>query len=347
MSTSDDIFASPESLRHAFEEGLGRLLERDTLGPFILATANASFDPDLWSTLRPALEKRFRELSADYRLRLKGGGTIKDGDEDLTVFLKLAFLGFNALEPTRFRKAGPWEVQFNPLRAFRPQRMSAQAVDSIRKPFNPDGFHFNKPFMEKEILWEGNLDGTEAALYYNKYPFVARHGLLVPERHQHYPQFLTRRLHHFAWEQTARLGKTLPGVGLGYNAYGAGASVNHLHLQLFVSNTRLPVAEPRFLHNGGDEPYPAHCLVLDDEAKSWDEIDGLHRSGTAYNLIYLPGRAYLLPRRTQGSFTLPEWCGTCAWYEMAGGMVTSNRELFDALTSSDISGLLQGAKARL
>ncbi|SCZ53247.1 GDP-D-glucose phosphorylase 1 family protein [Thiohalomonas denitrificans] len=343
MSTADNIFASPDRLRHAFEKGLGRLLERDTLGPFILATANASFEPELWNSLRPALEERFEELSTDYRARLLGNGTIPDGDEDLTVFLKLAFLGFNTLEPTRFRQAGPWEVQFNPLRAFRPQRMSTQSVDGIRKPFNPDGFHFNKPFMEKEILWEGDLGGSEAALYYNKYPFVDRHGLLVPERHQQHPQFLTPALHDFAWKQTARLGETLPGVGLGYNAYGAGASVNHLHLQLFVRDTPLPIADPHFSHNGGSEPYPAHCMALDDAEETWQQVEALHRAGIAYNLLYLPGRAYLLPRRTQGSFAMPDWCGTCAWYEMAGGMVTSNRELFSALTSSDIAGLLREA----
>ncbi len=343
MPAPDTIFASPDNLRLAFETGLGRLIERDGLGPFILATANASFEPELWEALRPALRKRFNELIAEYRHRLQGGGDIPDGQEDLTVFLKLALLGFDALEPTRFRRAGPWEVQFNPLRAFRPRRMSAQTAEGIRKPFDPDGFHFNKPFMEKEILWEGALDGTDAALYYNKYPFVTRHGLLVPERHEQHPQYLTRHLHNFAWEQAARLGETLPGVGLGYNAYGAGASVNHLHLQLFVSEAPFPVADPRFLHNGGDESYPAHCMALSDVEEAWRQVDTLHRSGTAYNLIYLPGRAYLLPRRTQGSFQLPGWCSTCAWYEMAGGMITFSEEPFHGLLPEHMAELLTSA----
>lgn len=341
MPNADDIFASPRALRDAFERGLSALIDSDGVGPFVLAAANASFEPELWEALRPALSARFDTLVAAYRNRLVEGRPLDDGAEDVLVFLKLALLGFDAVETTRTRRAGPWEVQFNPLRAFRPVRLSGKGFDALRKPFDPDGFHFNKPFMAKEILWEGELDGTEATLYFNKYPFASRHGLLVPERHARHPQFLTCRMFRFAWEQTARLGGNLPDVGLGYNALGAGASVNHCHLQLFVG--ALPVADPAFRHNGGDRPYPAHCLVFTDPDEGWRQLDRLHRRDTPYNLIFRPGRAYLLPRRPQGSFALPPWSGACAWYEMAGGAVTFRRADYESLTEHDLSEQLAAA----
>ena len=71
-------------------------------------------------------------------------------------------------------------------------------------------------------------------LLYNKFPFVDLHSLLVPRRLENAPQFLHRHHHEAAWAMTLALGETLPGVGLGYNSFGAFASVNHLHFQLFL-----------------------------------------------------------------------------------------------------------------
>ncbi len=341
-----DPFRSPAALSAAFEQGLAAMLERPGLGTFILAAANASFEPGLWERLRPALAARFDSLAEGYRQLLQSGQPLPDAADDVSVFLKLAHIGFAAVAPTRFRQAGPWELQFNLLRSFRPQRGSHGAVNGTSAPFDPNGFHFNKPFLAPEILWQGELVGRDAAFLYNKFPFVERHGILVPERRAERPQLLDAAMLHWAWAVTESLAARLPGFGLGYNAYGAHASINHLHLQTFVRQRPLPLEGGTWRHNGGPDDYPAAVQVFDRPDPAWAAIAELHDSGVPYNAVFRPGRVYLLSRRPQGSFSLPDWCGQLSWYELAGGAITFDLAQFDSLTASDFSSLLAGAGRR-
>lgn len=337
-------FSSRADFRRAFLLGLERLLEHDALGSYILVHANASFDPDLGAALEPALRSRFATLSRIYHARLAEGRKLEGAADDLLVFLKLMVIGFDGVQPTARRQAGPWEVQFNHLRAFRPPRMSGGALTGISAPFDPAGFHFNKPFLRKEVFWAGRLQGLDVELLYNKFPFVDLHGLLVPEREAELPQLLTRRHHRYLWDLTSDLGGALPGVGFGYNSYGAYASVNHLHLQMFVRERPLPVADSRWRHNGGGEDYPAHCEVFTVADPAWERLAELHRREISYNLVYQPERLYLLPRPKQGSYRHADWTAGFAWYEMAGGVTAFNRRDF-AIDEMAISGEL--ARLRL
>lgn len=341
MNDATSPFVDNPTFRHAFESGLEAQLARDGLGTFILATANASFESATWQRMRNAIAERFSEYRDHYQKKLIHSEPIGDSDEDFLVFLKLHLLGLENIEPTRFQQAGPWELQYNRLRGFRPMRMSAEIVDRLQRPFNPDGFHFNKPFMEKEIFWEGELCGKEAALYFNKYPFVTLHGLLVPERHQQHSQFLHEAMHHYIWQVTAELGKRLNGVGFGYNSYGAYSSVNHLHVQMFVRETPLPVSLPQFRHNGGASPYPVLAGLYESAESAWQELDRLHKTNTPYNLLYLPGVVFVLPRRPQGSVSLPDWSVGMAWYEMAGGFLLTDPQQLDLLTADAITTTLR------
>jgi hypothetical protein len=163
------------------------------------------------------------------------------------------------------------------------------------------------------------------------------HGLVVPEREACLPQFLTREWHEYAWELVAELAGALPGFGLGYNSYGAYASVNHLHFQCFVRERPLPLADPRWRHNGGLEPYPAHCRVFTEAANAWVYLDRLHRAEVPYNLVYLPDRLYCLPRARQGDYAHAPWAGGHAWYELAGGVVTFRRADFEGLDAAAVA----------
>lgn len=340
-SPDGDLFDSTASLRAAFAEGLGRMLrDAEGLGPFILVLANATFDPGLREALGGALGRRFTELAEHCREALTAGRPLREPEDDLAVFLRLMAIGFDAVQDARLREAGPWEIQFNQVRSLRPARAAGSRPASLRVPFDAAGFHFNKPFLRREALWHGSLDGVESELLFNKFPFVPFHGLLVPERERCQPQYLDEAVHHWLWRLTRRLGDRLPGVGFGYNSLGAYASINHLHFQMFVRERPLPVAGVHWLHNGGAEPYPVACARFADPASAWARIDAMQRAGTCCNLVYLPGALYCLPRLRQGDYALPAWCGGQAWYEMSGGVVAFNADDFAALSPADVRAAL-------
>lgn len=331
------LFQSAAAFRTAFADGLARLLAQgDGLGGYILVLANAAQDPALWQQLESRLEERHYHLAALITSALRQGRILSLPDDDLMVFLKLMAMGFGSAGIVEARSAGPWEVTFNPLRALRPPRASHARVEGITLAFNPGGFHFNLPNLGQEVLWSGELLGRPARLLYNKFPFADLHGLLVPEPERELPQLLTPELHGWAWEVAAALGRTLPGFGLAYNSYGAHASVNHLHFQSFLRTQPLPLSRPHWTHNGGDAPYPAHCLGFDDPLEAWAAIDRLHARALPYNLLYVPGRMYVLARRPQGSYAQPAWSTGHAWYEMAGGVVTFSRDDYDHLDAEAI-----------
>ena len=338
MTSADSkLYSSVGELRKRFEQGLIRLLEQEGLGVFILVLANASFDRNIHQILERTLHQRFDQLMAHYRNALRKGRSLSDTADDLLVFLKLMAVGFEHIRTTEFRRAGPWEIQFNHVRSFRPARMTSQRVHGIYRSFDPDGFNFSKPFLEKEILWRGLLNDRDVSLFYNKFPFAELHCLLVPEPRSHKPQFLEQVDHCYIWELTEKLGRTIEHVGFGYNSYGALASVNHLHFQMFVREADLPVQSDIWRHNDGERDYPLPCLRFDSMQEAWRQLDELHESETSYNLVYLPGHLYCLPRKQQGSYTPAAWTGGFAWHEVAGCATTFGYDDFEALTEQQIT----------
>lgn len=330
-------FQSDVAFRTAFADGLKRMLAQGGgPGGYILVLANAAQDPALWQQLESRLEERHYHLAALITSALRQGRRLDLPEDDLMVFLKLMVMGFASGGIVESRSAGPWEVTFNRLRALRPPRASHTRVQGIALAFNRDGFHFNRPGLDHEALWSGELLGRPARLLYNKFPFAELHGLMVPEPERELPQLLTPDLHGWAWEVVDALGRVLPGFALAYNSYGAHASVNHLHFQTFVRAHPLPLTSSHWAHNGGHTPYPAHCLSLDTPLKAWAAIDRLHVRAVPYNLLYLPRRVYVLARRPQGSYPQPAWCTGHAWYEMAGGVVAFSRDDYDHLEAEAI-----------
>ncbi|MCW8825826.1 MAG: hypothetical protein OQK78_05305, partial [Gammaproteobacteria bacterium] len=224
----------------------------------------------------------------------------------------------------------------NTLRAFRPPRNANLEISTNHAPFNDDGFHFNRPFLRKEALWEGELEGRFVELLYNKFPFVENHTLLVPEREHCAPQFLTKGDHSYIWRLADKLGQTLPDVGIAYNSFGAYASVNHLHFQLFIREERLPIESSSWIHNGGADSYPTKVTVIDNLDDGWQEISNIHQQGLSFNLLYRPGHIYIIPRKRQGAEGHANWNSGITWYELCGEFVCFNREAFASLTAEDI-----------
>lgn len=327
-------FVSASSLEHRFADGLAAMLENHRgLGVYILVLANSAYDSKLWAQLAPALAKRHAELAAGITESLRRGQKLDEPDDDVLVFLKLHAIGLEHVNTLESRRAGPWEVMFNPVRALRPPRISGMKFEGLLRAFDPTGFHFNKPFLAKEILWQGDLAGKPARLLYNKFPFARLHGLLVPEPLRQAPQFLTPELHGWAWDLCAESG--VPGFCLGYNSYGAGASVNHLHFQSFVPDNPLPLQDARFAHNGGSESYPLPCQRFTDPVESWLELDRLHQRNTPYNLIYSQGCLHLVARVPQDSSKLDAQSRGHGWSEMAGAVTLFSRGVFESLSAAE------------
>ena len=332
-------FASSAALQQGFADGLARMLVKHPgLGVYILVLANAAYDTKLWAQLSPALSARHAELATAITDSLRRGLKLGDPDDDVLVFLKLHAIGFEHLGTMENRRAGPWDVMFNPIRALRPPRVSGQKFEGLLRPFDASGFHFNKPFLAKEILWEGELAGKPARLLYNKFPFARLHGLLVPEPLREMPQCLTPELHGWAWDLCTESGT--PGLCLGYNSYGAGASVNHLHFQSFVQTNPLPLLDPHFVHNGGTQPYPLLCQRFSDPAEAWFQLDQLHQQNTPYNLIYSQGCVHLVARVPQDSDKLSAQSRGYGWSEMAGAVTLFSREAFESLSAMEFEAEL-------
>jgi hypothetical protein len=315
---------------------LRRLLGNPGLGSYILVHANACFDPEIYRGLKGDLAQRFDQLAAYCREALIEGRELAGAGDDQLVFLKLMAIGFEGIQAAEFSQSGEWELQFNHVRAFRPSRMSRQPVRGISRPFDGDSFNFNKPFLRKEVLWAGELLGSEIELLYNKFPFAPLHGLLVPDRRRRIPQCLSRRYHDYVWSFAQHLGSGLPDLGIAYNSYGAYASVNHLHFQFYVRSSPLPIERPCWAHNGGEKRYPLSCEVFTSAAAAWAYLEALHERETAYNLIYRPGRLYALSRKRQGSYQHAPWTSGFAWYELGGGITTFSRSDFETLDQSAI-----------
>jgi hypothetical protein len=330
------LFHTVDQFRETFNDGLRRLLDDPTLGAYLLVQANATIDEGLHQQLRPQLLQRYQQFALQCREALRDGRELSGAVDDVSVFLKLMAIGFEHVGLSALRRLNDWELQFNHLRAFRPTRMTEDRAEGISRPFDPSGFHFNRPALRQEAIWCGELLGEPVELLYNKFPFVPLHGLLVPEREAELPQLLTKYYHDYIWRLCETLGEELSGWGIGYNSYGAYASVNHLHFQTFLRERPLPIMQSHWCHQGGQRRYPLPCERFHSPAEAWQRIEQLHRTSCSYNLIYLPGCLYCLPRRSQGSYEEVPWSSGFAWYEVAGGFVTSSREAFLNLDDEQI-----------
>lgn len=340
-------FDSAEAFDTAFVDGLAALIPPGSgVGAYILAFNNAAFDARLRDALAQTLGERFDAHRKAFRAALRTGRDPDVPPDDCAVFLRMLAVGPDALGAVELREVGPWELQFNPVRGFRPARAAGKRPKAIAMAFDRDGFHFNRPFLRPETFWSGVFEGHSLDLLYNKFPFVERQTIVVPDRESERPQHLRRTDHLLAWSLSAALGETMPGTILAYNSLGAYASVNHLHFHLTPREAPLAITDGRWSHNGGSLPYPVDCRALDDPQTAWEAIERTQSADCVFNLVYRPGLVYLIHRRAQGDYSLPDWCGAHAWYEMAGGLVCFDAGRFSSLDQAAINDCIELASLR-
>ncbi|MGV6825406.1 MAG: hypothetical protein ACWA5Q_00370 [bacterium] len=327
-------FHSTREFRAAFVRGLSDMLGEDDLGTLILVLANATIDCSIEHILHTRLAQRFADFETEYHDQLQPDAVYPE--DDLSVFKQLLSVGFDNLKTTQRQKIGAFELQYNQMRSFRPPRMSGKQIESLLQPFDPDGFHFNKPFLHKEIMWQGDLAGRECRLLYNKFPFAELHGLLVMDVEEQRPQYMRGEDHEFVWTLVNALGEGMQGVGFAFNAHGACASINHQHFQMYVRDGgRYPIEHSAWRHRGGGENYPLECTFYDQCDQAWTAIEQLHQRQQTYNLLYRPSGMYLVPRRFQGSYQHESWTPGFAWAEVAGAATAFTTEDYQRLSATD------------
>jgi hypothetical protein len=325
-----------DAFEHLFSDSLRQMLSPNEMGGFILVLANSLQDGTLTESLRSDIAETFKLIQTNAR-----DNSINMTDDDRGVFKALEASGIGSFATWQTAAKGRWEIIVNPIRRLRPARASSTTFDTLLQPFAQDKFHFNKPFLQPEILWEGRWQATRIRVLYNKFPFVPYHSILVPAPDQQLPQYLSADYHGLIWRLIELEQSALPGFAAGYNSLGACASVNHLHFQGFMREALLPVEHDCWQHNGGDEPYPMQCHAFDSVTECWQLIDHCHKTNQPYNLLYRPGRCYVLPRVPQGNNAVLPRVRGAGWIEQCGVFNVTSRDELDAVSAAELEDCLR------
>jgi len=327
-----DIFKSQTKFKKDYNGYLLNLLKKkitvNELGILILLSAHASFNADLQKKTGSKLDTFYKNISKEIN-------NIPENlkNDDYKLACKIIEKGWSNIEDVVFKKANNlWQAQYNQLRTFKPRRTATQEINSVYKKFDNNAFNFNKPFLKTERFKKCKYEGINVSLFYNKFPFVPCHTLLVPEQEKNHPQFLRKKFHYFASD----LINNLEGFSMGYNSVGAFASVNHLHFQLFTETEPLPVCNNIWKHNGGMKEYPAKCFVFESKEKSWKMISHLHTKNIPYNILYTKGKTFIFPMNFQKNHKNTIFPLGFAWVELSGSFINVTKKDFKRLTEKQI-----------
>ncbi len=217
--------------------------------------------------------------------------------------------------------------------------MSSQKVKSINVEYDNKSFNFNKPFLKKEIFIQQVLNKKRVSLLYNKFPFADYHGLLVIDREKEYNQYLSEDIFYYTWDLYSNLKESIENLVISYNSLGAGASVNHLHFQTCIIDRALSISSGIWTHNGGDNKYPAECVVFNTVMEAWHFINDLQLKNTAFNLIFTGEYLYCLPRKLE--IVKNKFIPQIGWFEMAGSFSLADEENYFSLEESQIKDALR------
>jgi len=304
------------------------------LGVFILVLANAISKAEIYPSVEAALAIQFEHIR-QYLSQLDTTSKQALPPDDVAVFNALSKLDLSSLPLASSKSLPPWQLQFNPLRGFRPARNSQQKTDSIYRPFEQDGFHFNKTFLVRETLWQGRLANLRVRILYNKFPFADYHGLLLINPELNKPQFLFEQDCEQI-EQTLLAMSGLKGLGLAYNSLGAFASVNHQHWQLFLSEQDYPIEHASWSHNQGTQGYPLKVSCFRCLTEAWPQIDQYQRAQCSFNILLRAHKVYLVERKKQGEYEHSSWTSGFAWSEVMGNIMMTRQQDFERLTAQSI-----------
>ncbi len=306
-----------------FVNKLKDMLSDDELGAFILVLANSHQDEFLNNELKDDLRKTFVALKERFLT-----GKLNATQDDIDVFRQLLDLELDDVPVWHSKNIGDWEIVCNAMRKLRPARSSSEVLSSIKQPYDEARFHFNKPFLKPEILWEGEYNGFNSRVLFNKFPFSDYHLLIVPAPERNSSQLLTQEMHQYAFSLAEEMSEVLPGFGIGFNSLAAGASVNHFHFQGFIRERKFSIEKDCWSFNAGSIDYPLFVKGFLDEAASWRYIEELTENDEAFNCLYRKNICYVVPRKYQGTVVLPEWLSGAGWIDVVGSIAVSDEKTF-------------------
>lgn len=318
-----------------FVNKLKGMLSDDELGAFILVLANSHQDEFLSNELDADLKNIFITLKDK-----NSAGKLHAPQDDVDVFKQLIDLELDDIPVWRYKTVGEWEVVCNSMRQMRPARSSSQILNSIKQPYDETKFHFNKPFLKPEILWQGVYKGINSRVLFNKFPFSEYHLLIVLSPEKNSSQLLIRETHQYVCSLVEEMSNVFPGFGIGYNSLAAGASVNHFHFQGFIRQQLFAIEKDHWQHNGGEDQYPLEVKRFLDAETSWRYINQLTEQDKSFNCLYRNNYCYVVPRKYQGSVELPNWLTGAGWIDVAGAITVSDEEMFNAIDEQDITNAL-------
>lgn len=318
-----------------FVNRLKNMLSDDMLGAFILVLANSHQDKFLNNELKVDLEKTFVVLKKFFY-----AGKLKATQDDIDVFKQLLDLALEDIPLWYSKEVGDWEVVCNAMRTLRPARASSQILHSIKQPYDASRFHFNKPFLKPEILWEGDFQGLRSRVLFNKFPFSEYHLLIVVSPEKNLSQLLTLEMHRYAFSLAQVMAGVFPGFGIGFNSLAAGASVNHFHFQGFIREQEFAIEKKHWSHNSGTMDYPLDVKHFLDVEASWAYIKELTENDEAFNCLYRNNICYVIPRKYQGTVELPCWLAGAGWIDVAGVITVSDENTFHSIDERSVTNAL-------
>jgi hypothetical protein len=198
--------------------------------------------------------------------------------------------------------------------------------------------------LDRRVLLEAHLGYHVWGAYYNVSPFEARGHFLwiptdgAPRSLRHCPQRLTRAF----LADLLRLGTELPEMIVFFNAIGAGASADHIHIQAVARAGRYQLDNATTKDHQGFAildglPFEAIVWSLDDSHETLAAmIEDLQEHEEPFNLIVMNGRVFLILRsKTDPRF--PALPGTTfASMEFAGKLIVTDRQTYDSLNEGVI-----------
>lgn len=334
MHSSSEIFQNRQQFHDAFTRKLSLLTESNKSGVFILVLANALMSQQLFSALIKPVKAQSGSIS-EYLDSLSSEALDQLPGDDLEIFRHCENLHIETLSLASKRQCGRFSLAYHPLRGLRPTRNSNREIHSLHQPFEENRFHFNKPFLQEEILWQGSLHGQNIRLMYNKFPFAAYHCILLINPENKLPQFLHEQ-QVLLIEKLLQQFNGLGHVVLAYNSLAAFASVNHQHWQMFLEDEEYPIESDIWTHNGGSEDYPLKVIGFERIEEYWEAINHCQSSQQPFNLFARQGRYWLIIRKNQSQITLPDWCSGLAWSEVTGNLQVQDQQTFEQLEENDI-----------